>query len=173
LILALAYLMVISLTVAAVTSWAANDLGNTTHFNTTSQLHYAVSSATNTAIESIRYVPMPSATPAQKTQLALQACWPPTSGSVSQLTIDGYGVTVWCSTYEDNTQSTTRVVTLYACLTTSPASTSAQCQAKPYLTAVATFDDYPSGGLSTLLVQCNQQNGQCGYGQTINSWDWA
>ena len=169
LILALVYLVTIGLVVAALASWASNDLNNTTKFNAVNELHYSVSSVTNTAIQTIRYSPLPSATPTQKQPTALGNCWTPSGTPNSQLTINTYTVTVWCSTFEDNTSGNTRQVTFYACLSSL---TSTQCQSTPLLTAVVTFDDYPTGGGILLTSQCNLGAGQCGYSQTLNSWIW-
>lgn len=173
LILALVYIIAISLTVAALASWSTNDLRNTGNFKATSELHYAVSSATNTAIQSIRYAPLPSSTPPQKqaTPTPPGNCWTPTGGPTSsQVTINGYTVDVWCSTYEDLTSGSTRTVTFYACLSTL---TAAQCQSTPKLEAVVVFDDYPTGGGVLLPTQCNLGVGQCGYDQTLTSWIWG
>ena len=176
-ILALVYLVAIGLTVAALASWSTNDLRNTGNFNATSELHYAVSSATNTAIQSIRYSPLPSSTPPQKlaTPTPPGNCWTPTGGATrSQVIINGYTVDVWCSTYEDLTNSSTltltRTVTFYACLNTF---TAAQCQSTPKLKAVVAFDDYPTSGGVQLTVQCNLGVGQCGYDQTLITWIWG
>lgn len=173
LILALVYIITISLVVAALASWSTNDLHNTGNFKATSELHYAVSSATNTAIQSIRYSPLPSSTPPQKlaTPTPPGNCWTPTGGPTSsQVTINTYTVDVWCSTYEDLTSGSTRTVTFYACLSTLSA---AQCQSTPKLKAVVVFDDYPTGGGVLLPIQCNLGVGQCGYDQTLTSWIWG
>lgn len=171
LILALVYLVSIGLVVTALATWATNDLHNTATFKSVSELHYAVSSTTNTAIQSIRFSPMPASTPTQKSNTPVGNCWNPASGSPSsQLTINGYTVSVWCSTYEDNNIGATRQVTLYACLSTL---SSAQCQSTPLLTAVVVFDDYPPGGGVLLTSQCNPSSSQCGYLQTLTSWIWG
>lgn len=168
LILALVYLVSIGLVVTALASWASNDLNNTTKFNASSELHYALSGATNTAIQTIRYSPMPPATPTQKQPTTVGKCWTPSS----TLTINTYSVTVWCSTVEDNdnTSGNTRQVTFYACLSTL---SSSQCQNTPRLTVVVIFDDYPIGGGVPLTQQCNLGVGQCGYTQTLISWIWT
>ncbi|HEV3266833.1 MAG TPA: hypothetical protein VGZ68_00345 [Acidimicrobiales bacterium] len=169
LILALVYLVSIALVVTALASWASNNLNNTTNFNAANELHYALSSATNTAIQTIRYAPLPSSTPTQKQATTLGNCWIPSGTPNSTLTINTYSVTVWCSTYEDNTSGATRKVTFYACLSSL---TSSQCQIAPNLTAVVVFDDYPTGGGVLLSQQCNVGAGQCGYNQTLTSWIW-
>ena len=188
-ILALVYIIAVSLIVGALADWATNDLNNTTKFNATSELHYAVSSVTNTAIQSIRYAPLPS-TPTSSEYgpkggvgqaTGLGNCWTPAANSpASQLLIDTYTVAVWCNTVIDLSQATTRTVTLYACLSslTYPSTAALilqaqqSCQNSPLLTAVVIFDDYPSGGGLLLSSQCNLAVGQCGEGQTLVSWNW-
>lgn len=174
LILALVYIISVSLIVGALASWAMNDLRNTTNFRSASSLHYAVSSATNVAIQAIRTSPMPSATPIQKTPTPLGNCWTPATGSpVSQLLIDNYTIAVFCTTVEDLTQGTTRTVTFYSCVSTSAIIASpALCQANPILTVVEVFDDYPASGGILLTTQCNLGVGVCGEGQTLTSWIW-
>ena len=185
LILALAYILAISLIVGALADWTMNDLNNTTHFNSTSQLHIAVSSVTNLAIQNIRYTPDPS-NPANSISTPLGPCWNPGTGSptnVSQWPIDGYTVAVWCTTATAFAIDKTRTVTLYACLSslTSGSSQSAistamaNCSNSPLLTAVVVFDDYPAQGAPGQTVQCNSPLGlgQCGEGMNLQSWIWS
>jgi len=182
LILALAYILAISLIVGALADWTMNDLNNTTHFNSTSQLHIAVSSVTNLAIQNIRYAPDPSNL--TSSQIGLGTCWVPVGNPiVSQWPIDGYTVAVWCNTTTDFASDKTRTVTLYACLSslTSGSSQSAiniattNCFNSPLLTAVVVFDDYPAQGAPGQTVQCNapQGLGQCGEGMNLLSWIWS
>jgi len=190
LILALAFIVAVALIVGALADWAMNDLNNTTKFQAASELHYALSSVTNTAIQSIRYAPLPSTpTSAQAPTngsagqpTGLGNCWIPAANSpASQLLIDTYTVAVWCNTVIDLSQATTRTVTLYACLSSltypsTPAlilQAQQSCQNSPLLTAVVIFDDYPSGGGLLLTSQCNLTVGQCGEGQTLVSWNWG
>ena len=176
LVLALIYVVAIGLIVGTLANWAASSLDNTTHFQSGNELHYALTSATNNAIESIRYAPIPTnPTTAEYAGQAtpLGECWAPSSGTTSQLTLDGYTVDVWCTTTITLNNTTandaTRTVTVYSCLSSLSA---AQCQATPYLTAEVAFDDYPDQGGVTLTEQCNLESGQCGYGQTLLEWTW-
>ena len=172
LILALAFILAIGLVVGTLADWASNSLRNTSQFQSASELHYALSSATNTAIESIRYSPLPSnPTIAENNGQAtpIGECWTPLSGSASTLTVDGYSVAVWCTTTIDLAQNTTRVVSFFTCLSTV---TAAQCASAPLLAAQVTYDDYPTGGGVTLTEQCNLENGACGFGQTLDYWTW-
>jgi hypothetical protein len=169
LILALAYIISVSMVVLALADWATSDLHNTGAFNAATETHLAYSGAMNSAIQAIRYTPDPSATPPAgvATPSTPGQCWVPSSGSVSQLTIDSYTVNVYCTTTENLPLEVTRTVTLYACTSSW---TWAQCQANPELTAVVEFDDYPGGGGIRLTSQCTPP--ACGYGETLVSWTW-
>jgi len=170
LILALVYITVISVMVATLTGWASNDLNNTTKFQNVSEEHYALSSAMDTAIENERYSPYPTPLPSTPT---LGDCWKP--GGPYQLpvtgTLDGYVISVWCSTSENLVSKVTRTMTAYACLSSL---SMIQCGLTPGLTAVVEFDDYPSPEGPQLLLQCNLQGSkQCGYSETFLSWQWG
>lgn len=182
LILALIYILVIGLVVGTLSTWASNDLNNTTEFDVANQIHSVAASVTNTAIQSIRYSPMPASTPTQDVPTSVGNCWTPSAGSpASQLTIDGYTFASWCTTTENNSSSNTRTVTVYTCqsaLTSSSTGTAisqaiSTCVADPVVQAQVIFDDYPSGGSVLLSTQCNIQAGQCGYGQTLVYWRWG
>lgn len=179
LILAMAYIVTVSLIVMTLSSWATNDLHNTTSFNSTSSLHTAAGSVTNTAIESIRYATLLSNGQAQNVATPLSYCWQPTSGFVSQLTIDQATVAVWCTSVENLNSAATRVVTFYACQSTLTSSSSSSVVAAAgaacsqpnasILTAVVTYDDYPPGSSPALTQQCSLY---CGEGATLTSWVW-
>jgi hypothetical protein len=180
LLLALAYIIAISLIVGALADWAMNDLTNTTHFNTTSQLHIAVGSVTDLAIQNIRYTPDPSNPSTNPTGLG--TCWVPVTGpNVSQYLVDNYTVAVWCNTATNFASEKTRTVTLYACLSTLNSGSSNStittamnnCQTTPMLTAVIVINDYPAQGAPGQKVQCNLGIGQCGEGLTLQSWIWG
>jgi hypothetical protein len=192
LILALVYIVSVSLIVLALATWASNDLHNTTKFNSGILLHSAASGAVNTAIQSIRYNNQVTSN-AQSGTSALGECWTPTSGNgnVSQLALDGYSIDVWCVTQWSfknaipNYTNATRVVTFYACTGNLPASNSlatdnavgATCVSNgegssslaPLITAVVSYDDYPPGSNPILTAQCTQY---CGQGATLDSWIW-
>ena len=177
LILALVYIISISLIVGALADWAMNDLNNTTRFQSTSSLDYAASSATQVAIQSIRYTPLYS----QTQNPLLGYCWAPPSGTyVSQLNnFNGFNVTVWCSTVENLASSNTRTVSFYTCKSPTTAPTnSAQaladgeaCYTQPLLYAQVAFDDYLPGA-TTLGTTCAGP-GYCGFGATELQWSWS
>ena len=178
LILALVYIVAISLIVGALADWAMNDLTNTSHFQNASTLDNAVSGATEVAIQSIRYYP----NYANTTSPNYGACWNLLSGVyASDVTINSDLVAVWCSTVENLKSPNTRVVTFIACpesasaVSSASAATTAQgtCLSNPTLKAVVTIDDYPSGGGGLLTQTCSGGQGVCGFAATTNQWTWV
>lgn len=177
LILALVYVIVISAMVASLTSWASNDLNNSTKFQSVNEIHYALSSAMNTALESERYSPIPTTPTASQyggVATTLGQCWNPANGAAYQIpetgTLDGYVVSVWCTTQINLASATTRTMTAYACLSTVSAT---NCMATPGLVAVVQYDDYPTPAGPQLSEQCNLETGECGYSETLVSWTWG
>jgi hypothetical protein len=185
LILALIFLVVISLVVGALASWTANNLSNTVKFQADRSAQYALSSASQVAIQNIRYTPLLA--PNQTLNASPPSyCWgqaqpTQTAGTVSELTVLGNQVALWCSTVW-NSSAATRVVTVSACLTSAvptPASGSsltsiqaaaAQCAATPGLQTVVTFEDYSASNPTVNPGVClSPPNGSCGTGVTINS----
>jgi hypothetical protein len=175
LILALVYIVAISLIVGALADWAMNDLTNTKHFQNASSLNNAISGATEVAIQSVRYYPNYNGT------TNFGNCWNPTSTAASDVTINGDLVAVWCSTLENLQSPNTRTVTFDACVetatavgTTGAANTAmGLCTPAPTLKAVVTIDDYPSGGGGLLIQTCAGGQGVCGFAATTNQWTWA
>jgi hypothetical protein len=165
LILALVFLLAVSLVVGGLADLATNDLNNTAAFTTSRSMQASASSVTDLAIEGIRYAPLLS------TNQTLNAsppvpCW--SSGSEPQLpTSVGPSVSVWCSTAWNPTSALTRVVTFSTCASSLSAS---QCAATPLLQAVVTFDDYPPGISVPTLALCVVY---CGSSMTLNSWVWS
>jgi hypothetical protein len=158
LILALAYVTVIGVTVAALTTWASGDLNNTNNFTSGRNLDYSLSSAVEVAINNIRYAPE-----ADSVNVSLAsgpvACWGSGSTSTYELPGSTNNIATWCSTLSDPGTATTRTVTIAACV----ASTSnTACALAPQLQAVIVFDDYSATG--------QPANGE---GATLESWDWS
>jgi hypothetical protein len=134
LILALIYIIVVSVTVGALAYWATNGLNSTTQIYSGAQLQYAASAAVQTAVQSIQTSPEPGdpssaldgttpLTQASQQTVTLNGvpttysaytsspgvCWG--SGSVSSVpfystTSQPLTIAVWCSTVEKLTQST-------------------------------------------------------------------
>lgn len=177
LILALVFLVTVSVIVGALTDWVTNDLMNTQSFGATQTLNASATNAVTLGVQSIRYDPLlyNINTLADQTLNASPPsyCW---GSGPSQ----AFGMNVYCSTVWNPTSAATRKVTVSACPTvrtapvTGPASwTAAQasCPAAPLLQAIATIDDYPPTGISgPSQVQCVTY---CGSTITINSWNWT
>ena len=184
LILALVYIVSVSLIVGALADWAMNDLSNTAHFQNASSIDNAVSGATEIAIQSMRYYPQISTTLSPM----VSNCWTPPSGSyASDVTFsadDNTTVAVWCTTLENLQSPNTRKVTFWACPVTASqvsqanaGATMGLCDAGELsgtmLKAVVTFDDYPSGGGGLLQTTCAGGPGICGFAATTNQWSWS
>jgi IPT/TIG domain-containing protein len=166
LVLALVYLVAVSLIVGGLTDWAMNDLGNTSGFSSSRSLQTAATSATETAMQSVRYTPLLFATSSTLQTLNAsppEPCW----GTSSGLAINSVSVNVWCSTVWNPTSALTRVVTFSTCLSTM---TNVQCAAQPLLQAVVTFDDYPPGIQTPTSGECVVF---CGTSLTVESWLWS
>jgi hypothetical protein len=184
LILALVYIVAISLIVGALTDWAMNDLGNTTRFQSAASTQAAVSGATEVAIQSIRYYPQYPATMAGTGTPANYAnCFaPPTTGpNASDVNINNTWVAVWCSTVAVPTSQTTRTVTFVACTESVAtigsavlmASAKTTCISTPKLLAVVVFGDYPSGGGGLNTSVCAGGQNVCGFSATTTQWTWS
>lgn len=169
LILALIYIVAVSFIVGALADWAMNDLNNTTTFDSVSQLHYALSGATEAAIHDVRFSPIPSIPPSNGTASPITECL----GGSTSISINGYNVAVYCSTVINLAQAATRTVTFYACQWTS-STNATSCASSAHLTVVVAYDDYPAVGGLLLTQQCNLvvPATPCGYGQTIEQWVW-
>ena len=185
LVLALMFLVVIGVIVGALASWTANSLTNSVHFQADRSAQYALSSTSQLAIQNIRYTPLLGSNQTLNASPP-SYCWGPTpsagTGTVSELTVQGDQVAVWCSTVWTPTSSATRVVTVSACLTsvvpTPPSGSSlasvraaaTQCASSPGLQTNVTFDDYSAANPSVNPGVCiSPPNGTCGQGMTINS----
>ncbi|MHB1569732.1 MAG: hypothetical protein ACYC0H_11055 [Solirubrobacteraceae bacterium] len=176
LILALVFIVAVSLIVIPLADWATNSLNNTGTFQNVRTLDYALSSTVDTAIQAIRNHPEPSRPTLDSHGYGVQPvgfCWAPSAGTTSSLALNGYTIDVWCQTTVSLPQAATRVVTLYACSSAFDHGSEATCQAAPQLEATVTFDDYPANGGVTLAAQCNIETGSCGFSQIITKWVWA
>ena len=171
LILALVFLVAVSLVVTALLSWLGTSLNATASFTYERNVEYGVTDAVNLAIQNTRYsfdvgTPTPflnNATP----ELCATYAVPEQSNSVH----------VYCSMIWQPFSANTRVFSYSACTSDSPSdATPADCAAMPLLQAVVAFDDYPSG-VATPSPQpspCTpiQSNGTCGLSMSQVSWQW-
>ncbi|MCU1362477.1 MAG: Endoglucanase-like protein [Acidimicrobiaceae bacterium] len=181
LVLALAYIMIIGVVVAALTTWASGDLNNTGNFSNARSLDYSLSSAMEVGINNIRYTPVVGSINASPPV----ACWgsgtyattsAPTYSTYStyQLPTSTNNIALWCSTLSVPGNAVTRTVTVSACPAPSSStiatvwatSTEIQnaataCDDAPDLQAFVSFDDY------------NGSKSVPGYGASLQNWDWS
>ena len=168
LILALAYLVAVSLVVALLSTWATGDLNNSSHFTSANSLTLAATDMTEVAIQYVRYNPQISSSQTVGSASPAVACWG--GDSLADIpTISGDQVAVWCSTVWNPLSYQTRDVTFVACLINLSAQ---QCESTPLLTAEVTYDDYPPAPTHSAPIQtlCSVW---CGAGMTVDSWQWG
>jgi Tfp pilus assembly protein PilX len=174
LILALIFIIVISAMTTALTSWVTADLKNTSKFTSAQSIESAANSATEAALQSVRY-DFESATINAKPPVP---CWT-TPLPAGQITITeqnfSQSFSVFCSTLYQPSSTKTRTVTISTCTYSASASAAATCAANPLLQAVVIFNAYPSVGASqcTPIVPPNNPPADqttCGAGMTIVSW---
>ena len=166
LVLALLFLVVVGGVVGSLATWAQNDLNNTAKFTAARSVQYAADSATEVAIQDIRYTPLLSAGQTLNASPPTY-CWNNPS-SPELPAVDGVSMNVWCSTVWNPSSANTRVVTFSTCQSSVSAAASA---ANPLLQVVATFDDYPTNVISApTTAQCVVY---CGTGMTVDSWVWS
>ncbi|MGB9112559.1 MAG: IPT/TIG domain-containing protein [Acidimicrobiales bacterium] len=166
LILVLIFTLVTSLTIAGLFTALRNDLSNSKNFASARSLQYDATTATDLAIQSIRYTPL-LGTGQTLNASPPQPCWAVggTYGAAStNPTQDGVNIAVWCSTAWFPTSATTRVVTISAC---QASLTNSACAQNPVLQTVVAFNDYPAGGSEPTDGQCVVY---CGAGLAIDSW---
>jgi hypothetical protein len=175
LILALIYLVSVSVIIAALAGWAIDDLDNSSHFTSGFALQNAAGSAMEVAIQHVRYGSEPLVKGNQPAAIScLGANGTPASvtfanGPNSDPTFNTNTMAVWCNTDWAPTSSATRTVTFWACQSPVGGTTASACQANPILEAVVVFDDYPSSLSAPIDGQCNVW---CGSGMAVNTWDW-
>ena len=159
LLLALLFLVMVSLILVSLGSWATNDLNNTSRFQSASSELYGAGGATEVAIRAARYTytyPSESGT----------IC----PGTTEPIPINGYYFEDWCVTVTNISLSVTRQVTLTACVVPSSSSSlTGPCQS-PLLTVVVDFDDHTPNE-SPGRQNCTATSTlSCGAGMRLVSW---
>lgn len=168
LILAMVYLVAVGLIVAALSTWATNDLNNSTRFASANSLTLAATDMTDVAINYVRYNPVITSSQIADQASPYVACWGGDSLSGIPV-INGNQIAVWCSTVWDPLNYVTRDVTFVAC----PISVDTpSCVANPLLSAEVKYDDYPPAPARSAPIQdlCSVW---CGAGITVVSWKWG
>jgi hypothetical protein len=153
-ILALVFLLLTSMVVSALLGQSGNDLKNVSHFESGRSLVYANDSATDVAIQNVRYNPTDCT-------LSMPTIHIPTDANPS----DDQVVQIWCTSVSTPSSSVTRQVTFLAC---TESQISAGCsQATPFLQAVIDFDDYSN---LQLIANPGPCTATCGSSMTVVSW---
>jgi Tfp pilus assembly protein PilX len=158
LILALIFLLVISVTALSLTTWSTNSLNNVAKFGAPAAARSAVDGAVETAVQGERYNVTPTSitsTPSSTPAICSTVTIPENSVN--------YTFTIWCGTVQDLGSSATRVVTFNAC---SGPATGSVC-ASPQLVASVTYDDYTFPISQVLTSYCKKN---CGTSVTVSSW---
>jgi len=163
LIVTLMFIVIVSTFVGFLTPWMSNLLSNNVQFTQASAVQTDLGNAANLAIQSIRYTPLIASNQTLNASPP-SYCWGATSPS-SFSGESGTPVSTWCSTAWAPTSTSTRVVTIDACVSTTSATS---CATNPQLQVVVTFDDYLPGDATT----SNECTATCGEGITIDSWVW-
>lgn len=164
LILALVFLVVVSLISLGLLRWIGNDLINVTTFATARSAQTAADGATQMAIQNVRYNFTTGAAKGSP-----QTCL--STGGATDVYVGPQDVAVWCTTVWNPDPSTTitRVVTFVACLNY-VGITEAVCAASPLLQTVVDYDDYSlTGGISTCSPGYLGAT-TCGKGMRVVSW---
>jgi hypothetical protein len=148
LVLALVFMSVVSLIMLSLLEWSGNDLKNVAAFAQGTKLNYSTNSAMETAIQEVRY--------------STNAC--PNTGLT--FPVDGVTVDVWCGP-NPASQTPLRQIKFTAC----PETGVTVCTpSNPYLTVVATFDDFTTSFPIESSTPCSAT---CGNSMRINSWVFA
>jgi hypothetical protein len=175
LILAMIFLVAVSLIVAGLLTFVGNSLTATADFTSERSIETAATSAVNLAIQESRInfaSQMQNAFGGPTTAVSSQpsACWFVNGSPQQPPSFNGEQIDVWCSMIWQPFSATTRTVTYSACPSTE---TNVACAAAPLLQAVEVFDDYPPGVGVPLInpVQCNFY-GYCGQSASQVSWLW-
>jgi IPT/TIG domain len=177
LLLALLFLGAIGTIVGAIASWTSNDLNNTLVFNQQRNTQTALTTATNVAIQNIRYTPLIgsgqtlNASPPSYcfgTTSPSKVTWTNPENAGNQIVVD-----VWCSTVWNPTSAQTRIVTFSACLDPvngGNGDNAGDCAGSPGLQTQVTFDDYSASNPGQSLAPCSPPPaGTCGSAMTISS----
>jgi hypothetical protein len=171
LILALIFLVVVSVIVGALASWVGNDLNNTSKFTSAQSFETAANDATEVAVQSVRYynIAQPASVFSQSVNASPPTpCWT-VSPALSQpvLPTGLPSMNVWCSTLWSPYSPATRTVTFSTCPTS--VSSAATCALDPALQAVVVFDDY-SYPLGVATSKTCMTTGNCGEGMNVQNW---
>jgi hypothetical protein len=178
LILVLVFMIITTVLIGSVASWAINDLGNVASFRNVTQRLYAAGGATEVAIRAARYSYPPTMNATSSTTVGY-VC-PPLS---TPILINTFYIQDWC-VETANLGPVSREVVLTACLMPTPTSTlTGPClingntqsngnSVPTVLTATVDFYDRPANANSNPdKLYCTATDmSSCGLGMAIKSW---
>lgn len=171
LLLALIFLVAVSMVIISTVGWAGNDIGLTAKFQDAQQFQAAADNASEVAVQYVRFNFLQASLGASPPA----PCWS-AAPTASALTTNGHVVDVWCSTtwtHDSGTppDSLVRTVTIYGCLNSV---TAPGCVANPLLQAVVQIGDAnTTTGTSTCTAETSTSGSAsttCGTWLTIKSW---
>ena len=164
-LLAVIFVAVISITLAALVGMSGNDIRNSVNLQSERSLEYAAAGATNAAIQSVRYSYYAFNGTSGKSGddcLPDGAAFTNPDANTTSMTLNGIVIHVDCSGTLNAGSQNTRVVTFDAC-------NQATCtSANSVIVATVDFEDYATSG----AYQCTSQEviSSCGTGFVIASW---
>ena len=171
-ILALIFLVVVSLVVIGIERWTGNNLANTSNFVSAQSYQSEANSANDLAIQFVRYTFMTTSMDGQTPA----PCWNTLTSAPSQYPPSGEtfpGPTVlpvdaWCMTrlYLSNSE---RVVTVSTCKNTVSA---ASCKSQPLLQTIVTINDNEAG-CPPLPLNPQVSDTTCGTTMKISDWQFG
>jgi hypothetical protein len=182
LILALVFLVAVSLIVTALLTWVGTSLSATGTFQNERNVELALTDGVNLAIQNTRFQFDTGSPTAFLNNPSPELC------ATYQVPAEASNnfVNVYCSMVWQPFSANTRVFTYSACAyTTTPTSSTpaADCAAQPQLQDIVAFYDYPPGAASpspnptpcTPIQSINNSpgNGSCGETMTQVSWQWS
>ena len=180
LVLALVFLVAVSLIVTGLLTFVGTSLSATGTFQNERNVEYALTDAVNLAIQNTRYqFDAGSPTPfLNNPSPELCATYSVPNETVS---VDAYCSMVW-----QPFSANTRVFTYVACPAPaqSVATSAEDCAAQPLLQDIVAFYDYPTGGAASPSpnptpctpiqpINGSPGNGSCGETMTQISWQWS
>ena len=155
LILALVFLIVVSLITISIAGLTAADLRLTSNFSSAQSMTAAADGATEVAISYARYnfvgATLNSPAPCNPSQL-----------------INNQAVQAWCNTHWVPLAPATRTVIVSTCLAS--VMSGASCESSPLVQAIVVFDDYPASSSYSSCVPDVSTNTTCGSQMDLQSW---
>jgi Tfp pilus assembly protein PilX len=171
LILALVFLIVVSLITISLATWVSADLRNSLRFTRAQNTVTTANAATEVAMQYVRYNFDPTAP-----NIPSVNAWPPVlcvPGS-GTFTLNNTIVTTWCTTrWFEGQYPVTRRVTISTC----PNSESnTYCVEHPYLQAIISYNDFPVTNVGSICVPgttSTTTGSTCGTGIRVDSWAYG